>query len=101
MCQKRNSTLVRVVQFDLCGGKKPVRVDNCLKRLIPVIDGLLHNCDLVGCCCGHGRYPMTIVVRYRRDGRIRELLSGTDLPRKKRFYVKDKDGYYYIPEVTK
>jgi len=39
---------------------------------------------------------MTIVV----EGRI-EVLSGIVIPRKTRFYVKDGEGYYYIPEIYK
>jgi hypothetical protein len=101
MCQKRSTATVRVIQFGLIGGRKPVRVDACLKPLIPFIDGLLHNCDLVACCCGHGRYPMTIVGKYRSDGRIRELISGTDIPRKRNIYKTDSQGFYYIPEVSK
>ncbi len=29
-----------------------------------------------------------------------DLISGKDIPRDKRFYVKDSEGYYYIPEVS-
>jgi len=98
MCQKRSTTIVSVAKFGVLGEFKKVRVDACLKNLIPFIDSLLKNCFLVACCCGHGKYPMTIVVRYA-SGRIREILSGTDIPRTRRFYKKDKDGFYYIPET--
>lgn len=30
-----------------------------------------------------------------------EIFSGTVIPRKKRFYKKDKHGIYFIPEVVK
>jgi hypothetical protein len=43
---------------------------------------------------------MTIVVKSTWDKRAFELLSKTYIPRKKRFYIKDKKGYYYIPEVV-
>jgi hypothetical protein len=99
MCNKRNSVIVKVIT-DGTGGRKQVRVDACLKPLIPFVDSLLNNCDLVACCCGHGRYPMTILGKYRSDGRVRELLSGTDIPRKRNFYRKDKDGFYFIPELN-
>ena len=32
-------------------------------------------------------------------GQIFDLISEVDIPRKKKFYKKDKQGYYYIPEV--
>jgi len=53
----------------------------------------------LACCCGHSRYHKTIVVP--TGGEIIELFSGVKIPRKKRFYVKDKDGFYYIPEVER
>lgn len=55
----------------------------------------------LGCCCGHGKYPMTIVVK--DVGGIYEYISGKPIPRKKRFYLKEKDkeGFYYIPETLK
>ena len=51
----------------------------------------------VACCCGHGKYPMTLVVEGNR--RHLELFSGHFIARKKRFYRKDEDGFYYIPET--
>ncbi len=56
----------------------------------------------VACCCGHGKYPMTIVLKTKSvtgDEIIFDMISDETIPRKKRFYVKDKKGYYYIPEV--
>lgn len=100
MCQKRSTTIVKVAKFGVMAGFKNVRVDACLKPLIPFIDSLLKNCFLVACCCGHDRYPMTIVAKYR-SGRIREILSGTDIPRTRNFYRLDAEGFYYIPEVSK
>ena len=52
---------------------------------------------VVACCCGHKRYSMTIVVKGKNG--FFELLSNINLPGKKKFYVKDIDGYYFIPEV--
>jgi len=54
----------------------------------------------VACCCGHGKYPMTIVVRFP-NGFGWEIISNTMIFRTKRFYKKDKQGYYYIPETIK
>jgi hypothetical protein len=51
-------------------------------------------------CCGHGKYPMTIVVT-RGWGLPLEYFTQITLPRRRRFYKKDKQGYFYIPEVIK
>ena len=53
----------------------------------------------VGSCCGHDRYPATVVIKSKK-GYFFELYSSAILPRKKRFYVKDKDGFYFIPETV-
>lgn len=55
--------------------------------------------NTVACCCGHGKYPMSIVIRDNLG--VYELFSGKEIPRKKKFYKRDGDGYYYIPEVSK
>ena len=49
-------------------------------------------------CCGHGKYPMTIIVT-RGYGNPIEWFSQIEIPRKRNFYKKDKQGYFYIPEV--
>jgi len=48
-------------------------------------------------CCGHGKYPETIVVD--SPSGAYELNTGVKIPRKRRFYRKDAEGFYYIPEV--
>jgi len=40
---------------------------------------------------------MTIVVKTPLG--IHEIFSGKEMTRKKRFYVRDKKGYFYIPET--
>jgi hypothetical protein len=57
----------------------------------------MNGIETLACCCGHGRYPMSIVIR--RYGVIEELISGKHIPRAKKFYKKDDEGYYYIPET--
>jgi hypothetical protein len=54
----------------------------------------------VGSCCGHGIYPLTIVCR-TVEGKYFELISGIDIPRTRNFYRLDKDGFYFIPELTR
>jgi hypothetical protein len=70
-------------------------MDKCLRNAIRTLNRM--GIQTVGCCCGHGKYPMTIIIRNCLW--FTELFSGIDIPRKKRFYVKDQEGYYYIPEV--
>lgn len=50
-------------------------------------------------CCGHGKYDITVVVMEAGTGYFRDLFTNAIIPRKKRFYKKDEQGYYYIPEV--
>ena len=81
MCKK--------TQFKYC----PSTIDKCMRNIIKIIPGTF------ACCCGHGKYPMTIVCDWA--GTIFEIMSYTEIPRKRKFYKKDKQGYYYIPEVVK
>ena len=92
MCQKRNTSRVTI-------GDKTIRVDNCMVYLIRHINEYMP-CITLSCCCGHQKYPMTIIVK-ENDGLRLELLSNITIPRTRRFYKKDKEGYYYIPEVIK
>lgn len=98
MCNKRNSKTVYILN------KKPFRVDGCIKNLIEVLNDLNDSgigFETLSCCCGHGRYNMSIVVYDKYNKNTFDLISGRDIPRKKRFYIKDKEGYYYIPEIIK
>jgi hypothetical protein len=54
----------------------------------------------LACCCGHNKYPMTIIVENVWSKTPFEILHHIDIPRKKKFYKKDKEGYYYIPEIS-
>lgn len=73
------------------------RIDPCMKNLIEYLEAM--NVETLACCCGHGKYPITVIAKSKWDNEPFELLSGNEMPRKKRFYKKDKQGYYYIPEV--
>ena len=77
------------------------RIDPCM---IPLVNWLKeHHYVVMACCCGHSKYPMTVVVKgidtIKNQPFLFELLSGVDIPRKRKFYKKDKQGYYYILEV--
>ena len=75
------------------------RIDPCMKNLIIFLQD--NGIETLACCCGYGKYPMTIVIKHFSGNTIWEIMSKTLIPRKKRFYKKDKQGYYYIPEVIK
>ena len=72
-------------------------IDPCMKMEIAKLN--MHGFMTLACCCGHGKYPMTIIVKSNISESCRELFSGIVIPRKKRFYRKDKQGVYYIPEA--
>jgi len=74
------------------------RIDPCMINLIENLN-LYTTLNIKSCCCGHKVYPMTILIKF--DEEIIDLVSGIVIPRKKKFYKKDKQGYYYIPEVSK
>ena len=74
------------------------RIDPCMKRLIWFINENADSFKVLACCCGHKKYNMSIIVKDTED-EIFDIISGITIPRKKRFYKKDKEGYYYIPEV--
>jgi len=75
------------------------RVDACLGDTLDAIRkaGFIP----VASCCGHDRYPKTVVVK-RPDGQVMEYFSKVLLRRKKRnrYYTRDVKGYYYIAECA-
>src|SRR4030067_1658927 len=89
MCLKRNSRWV------ILNGKK-FRVDACIRDLIQSLN--YEGLETLACCCGHGKYPVTII--YRRNRYIYDFCSGSMiLERKKKYYKRDKYGLFFIPEV--
>ena len=75
------------------------RIDPCLKEFISNFYVMIEDIYTIkACCCGHGKYPMTIIIDDGTDEMV-EIVSGKIIPRKKKFYKKDKQGVYYIPEV--
>jgi len=76
------------------------RIDPCLRKLVSNLKwALKEDIKVVACCCGHGKYPMTIIIKV--GGCVYDLVSGRYIPREKRFYKRDKKGVYYVPEVSK
>lgn len=73
------------------------RIDPCMRYLIKFLQ--LNGIKTLACCCGHGKYPMTIICDW---GAVNlEIFHNFYIPRKRRFYSRDKQGIYYIPEVLK
>ncbi len=74
------------------------RIDNCLILLVNDLNN--PNLKTLASCCGHGKYDTTIVVKDKMNN-IFEFYSGVSLLPKKRnrYYKKDKNGFYYIPEI--
>jgi len=92
MCQKRSSVIAQLTP------DKAVRVDACLRNAMVTM--YQHGIETVASCCGHGRYPITIVCRMKgRRDRYFELFSGKSILRVRNFYRMDSDGFYYIPET--
>ena len=97
MCNKRSSVKTNVC---LDGKFKRIRVDPCIRHLPFILS--MNGFYVVACCCGHGKYPMSVVVKFKLKSdllRPFEIFSGKVIPRKIKFYKRDKQGYYYIPEV--
>ena len=91
----------------MCKKCKPTgcrRIDKCMKRLCEFID-VNTQYEVLGSCCGHGKYAPSIIVRLvyaqgQYHNCVKELISGETIPRTRRFYKKDKRGFYFIPEVV-
>lgn len=77
------------------------RIDPCMKEVIHRLNE--NGIKTLACCCGHGKYAMSIVIDAGYDKLDHlmplEIFSGEYLPRKKKFYVKLKSGHYVIPET--
>jgi len=91
------------------------RIDPCIREFVKWLNNK-HKTILS--CCGHGKYPMSVIVKEyvtsfkqgkgeKREIVFREIISGMILRVKenplsadpKKFYKKDKQGVYYIPEI--
>lgn len=92
MCKKRNSRRINL-------NRKIIRVDHCLATLLRIMNDN-REVKTLASCCGHGRYPPTIVLRMKGISMPFEVFSGKMfITKNKRFYKKDKEGFYYIPEI--
>lgn len=88
------------------------RIDFCMREVIK----WLNNKHLtILSCCGHGKYNPSIIIKEcreingKREICFVEIFSGKILRIKKspfdkdpkKFYKRDKQGVYFIPEVVK
>lgn len=81
--------------------KSNPRIDKCMRPLIKCLKREGYN--IVACCCGHNKYPMTIIEKWKSGEFIhyQELITSCIIPRTRRFYKRDKNGLYFIPELLK
>jgi len=79
-------------------GTSNTQIDKCMIKQIEKVrkEGF----NVIACCCGHGKYPKTIIIKDQLGG-IYDSVSKKSIPRTRNFYKRDKQGYYYIPEVIK
>jgi len=71
------------------------RIDKCMRNRIKKLNEM--GIITLGCCCGHKKYKRTIVIKTHVG--IWEWYSTKRIPRIRRFYKRDDEGYYYIKEV--
>lgn len=90
MCGTRNSRRISIQG-------RNIRVDGCMAEKIVRLNEL--GVVTLGCCCGHGRYPTTIIVK-SSSGTIYDSCSAVIVPRTRNFYKTDDDGFYYLPELS-
>ncbi len=76
------------------------RIDICMQEIVKKLN-MLSNFKTLACCCGHLKYKPTIVIKDRK-GYVFEFFSRKrlDFKKRNRYYKKDNDGIYYIPEVS-
>lgn len=86
----------------MCKTHNPRKIDRCMRHIVSTLGTILedHRMSLVACCCGHRKYNPSLICNLHSADVNVELFSNIIIPRKKRFYVKDKQGYYYIPECV-
>lgn len=73
------------------------QIDKCIRDFIYYLNMYLRITPIAS-CCGHSKYIMSVVCQVNKT-LIIDLISGAIIPRTRRFYKRDKQGYYYIPEA--
>jgi len=91
MCIKQNSITTGKELKKLIN---VTRIDSCMKEEIKQLNK--KGIKTLACCCGHKKYPKTIIYQNRNG--IYDLVSGIKILRNERFYIRDKQGLFFIPE---
>lgn len=90
MCQKTNNY-----------GTSNTHIDKCMKPFIKwILTWMPKYLEIKACCCGHRKYPMTIILNNKSISVCFDAVSQEVIKRTRNFYRRDKQGYYYIPEVS-
>lgn len=73
-----------------------VRIDKCMKVFIKNLNDLFENKNhkIVACCCGHNKYPMTIIIKNIFNGKCWDFVISQRL-----LIMKDKNPMI-IDEVS-
>jgi hypothetical protein len=82
-------------------------IDECIRKSVEEINNdKFERFQTRLSCCGHGKYTKTIIVKNKRSQHVFEWFSGIPLENyyrngklRKKWYKKDEEGYYYLPEV--
>jgi len=81
-------------------------IDSCIMSVISEINADSQYRTLAS-CCGHGKYATTIVVRDTLHNQNFEWFSKLMIPLRyandkirRRFYIKDTHGYYFLPNIS-
>ena len=91
----------------MCSKKKKCNreIDECLRDQVRIINFFPQFTTLLS-CCGHNKYSPTIITKNNITNEVFEWYSGIRLYSKykngkprKRFYRKDKEGFYFLPEL--
>ena len=92
MCQKRNS-----VHRKINGVEK--RLDSCIADMVVKLN--VQKIKTIMSCCGHGVYPISIIVEVEDIVTKEECLTNLFYPfqvwtKKRNLYRTDSNGLYYL-----
>lgn len=80
---------------------KSISIDSCIAQQVKDLNERFKNTLIsIGCCCGHGKYPPSIVVKELNTGRHYEFFSGIEITRRRNLYYRDQEGIFHLPEVS-
>jgi len=82
--------------------KNSRNIDPCLKDFIHLINQFSSYRTILS-CCGHGKFKPSILVYNKDTKKVFDVFSRKTLSlgirKPKRYYKRDPEGYYYIPEL--